>query len=144
MVRADEADRPALLFGEVPEETGRAGEDRNGLDHRGREVEVHQDGGDRTRHVEGQGLAPCVGHCAAQALEEVDMPAGRAALVRKRQDALAPRIDRMMDRVSEARHLRAPPPGLGRDVAHDGVGILARVDPGGRIGQNLGAQLRRS
>src|SRR5260221_7150658 len=89
----------------MPKEAGRPGEKRNRLDDGGWEIEIKQDGRDRSGHVERQGLAPHLRDDRAETPQQVDMPTGHAALLGKRKNALTARVDRVMDRMSEARHL---------------------------------------
>ena len=109
-----EADRARLLLGEVGEQAGGAGEDRDRLEHRRREAEVEQDRGDRHRDVEGQRLAPGLGDRRRGGAGQRAVRAGGAALGGKREDALGARVERLVQRMAEARDLAAGPADLRR------------------------------
>ena len=91
------------LLGEVRQEPGSAREDRDCFRDRRVEAEVEQHCRDRHRHVQRERCK-----LVAKPPRVVDMGPAHAALVGKLEDPLGPRIDRTMNRVSEARHSLQP------------------------------------
>ena len=92
-----------LLLGEMGEQPAGAGEERDRLDHRRREVEVEEDGGNRHRHVHRQRLAPGGVDGRLEAAGQVDVAAGDAFGIGEREDALGARIDRTVERDGRSR-----------------------------------------
>ena len=125
------------------EQAGGAGEQRNCLDHRGGEAEIEQAGGDRHGDVHRQGAAPDFLHRRHEAAGKVDVGAGDAALVGERQDASGARIDRLVQRVAEARHGLAALVDGGATASDGRIGVLAGGDALAGLGEDRGAGLRR-
>ena len=92
-----------LLLGEVGEQAGGAGEDRDRLHRVRREAELEHHGRDRHRDVHGQRLAPDLGRPVAQASRERHVGAADAPHVRELEDPLGARVHRTVNRMTESR-----------------------------------------
>ncbi len=104
------------LFVEMPEQAGRARQDRNALERAYRKAHIQQHGGDGARSIRGQGPAVDRGDDLFHGQQRLDVAAGDAMLIGQFQQALRARVTFAMQRMA---------------VAGDGAfGGAQRCDPG--------------
>ena len=133
-----------LLLGQMREQAGGAREDRDGLDRRGGKSRSSSTAAIGIETFIVSGLPQTSATASRKRARERDVRPADAALVGEREDALGARVERLVDRVAEARQPCRPASRIARAISRHGAGSPPAADVASRLLEQPRAVLGRA